>query len=125
MIGFIFGLIILAASFIFKGFVSLVFRFDILNALVMSGLVQLLAVNKEWGTLNRWSWFLIIFLVCFTLQRIFKRVKYIFAGVSIILIMAIGYGWTLYDSKITQFMVVLFCIVVGVFLNSLCWMRKN
>lgn len=125
MIGFIFGLIILAVGFIFRGFVTLVFRFDILNALVVSGLVQLLVIHKEWSNFIRWSWVLIVFLVCFVLQRIYKSVKFILAGVSTILIMAIGYGWASYDSRIKQFMVVSVCLVVAVILNSLCWMRKN
>ena len=125
MIGFIFGLIIVAVGFIFRGYVTLVFRFDILNALVVSGLVQLLVIHKEWSNFIRWSWVLIVFLVCFVLQRIYKSVKFILAGVSTILIMAIGYGWASYDSRIKQFMVVSVCLVVAVILNSICWMRKN
>lgn len=69
MIGFILGLIILLVSFIFRGLVTLVFRFDILNSLVVSGLVQLLVANKERSNLNRWTWFLMIFLACFARKR--------------------------------------------------------
>lgn len=117
MVGFIIGLAIGVLSIIFRGFIALIFRFDILNAIIVSGWIQLFMVNRGWSSNVRWGVFFIIFLLVYVLQNIHNGIKIIIGIFSTVLIMAVGYGWMSYETNADRRIVVMICMVIGIFLN--------
>ena len=124
MIGILIGLLFLSISLIFRGCITLLLRFDILNAILISGLFQLLTTETKWSNELRWLAFVFGFVIILELQRRYKIMRLMMGGVSTVLSIAVGYGWTSYDSKWKQILVILGCLVLSVGLNYFSSVRN-
>ncbi len=124
MVGFIIGIAVLILSLVFRGCIILMFRFDILNSILLSGLVQLLTKDMSWSKTTRWIMFVGILILSLVLQHTHKSMKVLLGIMSTVLLMALGYGWTTYDSKWNQIIVVIVCLGTGVLHNFICCNEK-
>ena len=57
-------------------------------------------------------------MVSLVLQHTHKSMKVLLGIMSTVLLMALGYGWATYDTKLNQLLAVIVCCGIGVFLNS-------
>lgn len=117
MVGFIIGIAVLILSLVFRGCIILMFRFDILNSILLSGLVQMLTKDMNWSKTTRWIMFVGILILSLVLQHTHKSMKVLLGIMSTVLLMALGYGWTTYDSKLNQILAVIVCCGIGLILN--------
>ena len=98
----------------------LMLRFDILNSILLSGLVLLLTKDMEWSKTNRWIIFIALLVFSFILQHTQKSMRILLGIMSTVLLMALGYGWKDYATKMDQINVVIICLFVGSILNYVC-----
>ena len=125
MIGVIFSLIIMVVGAILWCCIHLIFRFDITNSILVSGMVQILTREVQWSSTMRWCIFLAVLLVCLVLQNVSKLVRFLFGSFSIFVMGVFGYAWVDYSSKREQWTVTIICMVVGALLNYFCWVQKR
>lgn len=113
------GMLILIGLIRFTLF--LIRRFDVTNGLLLSGLIQLVNVNREWTAGFRWVLFFAIFGISMLIQHFSKVGKVLFAVFSSISAGLIGAVWVQYDSSITRYAVMVVCFAVVAFLNYASW----
>ena len=125
MVGVIFSLLIMVVGAVIWCCIHLIFCFDITNSLLVSVLIQILTREEPWSSTIRWCMFLGIMMICLALQNASKIMRVLFGAFSSFVIGVFGYAWVEYGSKQEQWMVTVICMLVGVFLNYLCWARKK
>lgn len=123
MAGLLVGMLLLVLSLLFKGCVSLLLRFDIVNSILLSGIIQVFIHKQQWSNWINIGVFLVVFFGSLILQSMNKVIRILMGCLSTILLMVLGYGWTSYDSNMHQFMVVIICLIIGIVLNSIY--KKN
>lgn len=125
MAGIIFSIIMMMVSLVIWCCTQLLLHFDVTNSILVSGVIQLLMLNKDWSPGTRWAMFLGILAVCWILQNISLIMKVLFGLFSSFALGVLGWGWVTYDSVQQQWIVFFICVAVGIFLNVLCWMQKS
>lgn len=125
MAGIIFSIIMMMLSFVLWCCTQLLLHFDVTNSILVSGVIQLLTLNKDWSPGTRWAMFLGILAVCWILQNISLIMKVLFGLFSSFALGVLGWGWVTYDNVQQQWTVFFICVAVGIFLNVLCWMQKS
>lgn len=125
MAGIIFSIIMMMVSLVIWCCTQLLLHFDVTNSILVSGVIQLLTLNKDWSPGTRWAMFLGILAVCWILQNISLIMKVLFGLFSSFALGVLGWGWVTYDSVQQQWTVFFICVAVGIFLNVLCWIQKS
>ena len=100
----------------------LIRRFDVTNGLLLSSLVQLVNVNREWTASFRWILFFVVLGVSVIIQHCSKVGKIVFSIFSSISAGLIGAVWMPYDTVVTKYTVMVVCILVVAILNYVSWM---
>ena len=121
MIGIFLGVLMSIAIAILNAVLFLLRRFDVTNSILVSGIVQMLSIDQKWNTALRWCIFLIILVACLLLQHMFKVAQILFSISSILALGFFGYVWKSYDSSLTQMLVTISCMAIGVLLNFVSW----
>ena len=124
MVGVLCGVIIMMISFVLRFCSQLLLHFDVMNSILVSGVIQLLTLNKDWSTGMRWAIFLGIVALCWVLQNISLIMKILFGAFSTVSFGLLGWIWIPYESVQKQWAACLICVALGMFLNILCWMSK-
>ena len=124
MVSLVIGIAVLVISLVFRGSIMLMLRFDILNSILLSGLVLLLTKDMQWSKTSRWIIFIALLVFSFILQHIKKSMRILLGIMSTVLLMTLGYGWTTYDTKLNQIFAVIVCCGIGVLLNSV-WCKDK
>ncbi len=96
-------------------------HFDVTNAILVSGLIQLLNLKNDWSMGMRWGIFLGLILLFIVIQHTFRIGRIAFSVFSIFVFGFFGYSWKNYDSVTTQLMVMAVCMAIGAILNWLSW----
>ena len=120
MVSLVIGIAVLVISLVFRGSIMLMLRFDILNSILLSGLVLLLTKDMQWSKTSRWIIFIALLVFSFILQHTQKSMRILLGIMSTVLLMALGYGWNDYATKMDQINVVIICLFVGSILNYVC-----
>ena len=78
----------------------------------------------QWSKTSRWIIFIALLVFSFILQHTQKSMRILLGIMSTVLLMALGYGWTTYDTKLNKLLAVIVCCGIGVLLNSV-WSKDK
>lgn len=125
MVSIIFSIISLLFTGICLSVIKLIFRFDITNALLVSGCSLLFTRSLNWNFGIRSTVFFLIFLFGIVLQHRNKWGRWILGAFSTFTIVLFTYSWNINNSTYEKWIFVILAIIVGVILNSSYWLRKR
>ena len=114
-------LAVMAIAAIISAFFFLLTHFDVTNAILVSGLIQLLNLKSDWSTGMRLGIFLGLILLFVVIQHTFRIGRIAFSIFSIFVFGFFGYAWKNYDTRTIQLTVMAVCMAVGALLNWLSW----
>ena len=103
----------------------LIRRFDFTNGLLVSGIFQLVTLDKEWDPRLRILLFVGMVVLSVVLQRVSKIASVLFALFSCTCVAFLGGIWKHYDSQTTQYMVMGICFAVTALLNFTSWIQRS
>lgn len=101
----------------------LIRRFDVTNGLLVSGIIQLLNLDKPWDPKVRLGLFIGVVILSVLIQKFSKIGRLLFALFSCTSVAILGGIWKHYDSQTTQYVVMGICFVVTALLNYASWIR--
>ena len=99
----------------------LIRRFDVTNGLLLSGLIQLVNVNRDWTASLRWILFFVVLGASLLIQHYSIIGKVLFAVFSSVSAGLLGAVWMQYDSNATRYTVMVVCFTVVAILNYASW----
>lgn len=114
-------LAVMAIAAIISAIFFLLSHFDVTNAILVSGVIQLLNLKSDWSTGMRWGIFLGLILLFIVIQHAFRIGRIAFSIFSIFVFGFFGYAWKNYDTRTTQLTVMAVCMAIGAILNWLSW----
>lgn len=119
------GLIALPITLLIHLVFFLIRRFDVTNGLLVSGIFQLLNLDKEWDPRLRLLLFIGMVILSVVVQRVSKIASLLFALFSCACVAILGGIWQHYDSQATQYMVMGICFAVTALLNFASWIQRS
>jgi hypothetical protein len=103
----------------------LIRRFDVTNGLLVSGIFQLLILDKEWDPKLRLLLFIGMVVLSVVIQRVSKIASLLFALFSCTCVAVLGGIWKHYDSQITQYVIMGICFAATALLNFASWIQRS
>ena len=103
----------------------LIRRFEVTNGLLVSGIFQLLNLDKEWDSKLRLLLFIGMVVLSVVIQRVSKIASLLFALFSCTCVTILGGIWKHYDSQTTQYLVMGICFAVTALLNFASWIQRS
>lgn len=103
----------------------LIRRFDVTNGLLVSGVFQLLSLDKSWDPILRVGLFAGMLILSLVLQRLSKIATLLFALFSCSCAAILGGFWKYYDSQAMQYLIMGICFAVTALLNYLSWLHRT
>ena len=97
--------------------IFLIKRFDVTNGLLVSGVIQLLYLDKPWDPKMRLALFIGVVILSVLIQKFSKIGRLLFALFSCVSVAILGGIWKHYDSQTTQYVVMGICFIVTALLN--------
>ena len=103
----------------------LIRKVDVTNGLLVSGIFQLVTLEKDWDPRLRLLLFVGMVVLSVVIQRVSKIASVLFALFSSACVAILGGIWKHYDSQATQYVVMGICFAVTALLNFTSWIQRS